>query len=133
LAAVFLDEKSLTLTRNAHALRRLVRFVRIGSTARQPPSGHIRSNSQVRRGLRQVEMAKMSERRRRPGAALFYRDQPAFEYESFALLSRRIGEDESRRRLAEFMREARLLLDETCAGSARGDMNSLKASADGLK
>jgi HPt (histidine-containing phosphotransfer) domain-containing protein len=76
---------------------------------------------------------KMSENRRQPGAALVYRDQPAFEYESFALLSRRIGVDESRRRLAGFMREARFLLDDLCAGSARGDMTSLKALADRLK
>ncbi len=62
-----------------------------------------------------------------------YCDQPAFEFECFALLGREVGEADARHRLGQFFGDARLWLDEMRAGSARGDMAALKAGADRLK
>jgi len=63
----------------------------------------------------------------------FYNDQPAFEFECFAVLGKEIGEADARQLLAEFLGDARHRLDDMRGAFARQEMLALKDAAHSLK
>ncbi len=63
----------------------------------------------------------------------FYNDQPAFEFECFAVLGNEIGEDDARQLLNEFIADARHRLDDMRGCFARQEMLALKDAAHALK
>ncbi len=63
----------------------------------------------------------------------FYNDQPAFEFECFAVLGLEIGEDDARQLLNDFMGDARHRLNDMRACCARQEMLALKEAAHALK
>ncbi len=63
----------------------------------------------------------------------FYSDQPAFEFECFAVLGKEIGEEDARQLLSKFMGDARHRLDDMRVAFARQEMLVLKDAAHSLK
>ena len=62
-----------------------------------------------------------------------YHDQPAFEFECFAILGIEIGHEDARELMTEFLADARHRLDDMRALLARQEMISLKEAAHALK
>ena len=61
-----------------------------------------------------------------------YRENPAFEFESFAILGRQIGEDDARRLLTHFADEARYRLDDLRLSLVKRDKVTLGQTAQAL-
>jgi HPt (histidine-containing phosphotransfer) domain-containing protein len=61
-----------------------------------------------------------------------YRENPAFEFESFAILGRQIGEDDARRLLTDFADEARYRLDDLRESLVKRDKITLGQTAQAL-
>jgi len=61
-----------------------------------------------------------------------FRENPAFEFESFAILGRQIGEDDARRLLTNFTDEARYRLDDLRESLVKRDRITLGHTAQAL-